>query len=104
MPVKNRAPDDEVIQAWRERRSKGESLLSIAIDYNTNRATVGKYCWDIKVKVANPYTYDRQYIVKLIDKGLSNSIIAQRVGCSRDLVRLARIENAKTDVRAGMVG
>jgi hypothetical protein len=75
----------ETIAAIRKAKWAGASLWDIALDWDITKPTVWKYTKDIPVRGrgGRRIQYDHGRVLKLIEQGLSQAVICERLGISR---------------------
>lgn len=77
-------PSDKV-EAMRRAKWAGASLFDIACDFDVCKATASRYTAGIPVRARAGRTaeHDHKKVLRLLEQGLSASLIRERLGISR---------------------
>jgi IS30 family transposase len=75
----------ETVEAIRAAKWAGASVTDIEAEFNICRSTASRYTSDIPVKgrPGREVEYDHLKVARLLEQGLSQTVISERLGISR---------------------
>jgi DNA invertase Pin-like site-specific DNA recombinase len=85
--MKYRAPHETATEI-RAAKWSGKSLTDLEAEFDISRSTPVRYTRDVtaRAKARRDVQYDHGNVLKLLEQGLSQTIISERLGISRALI------------------